>query len=268
MNGSGNASAVSGVVQSEAYRRRLDVFLPSREAARALTADALAEGVDRTSLSRVAADVASYTAEATAIVRDEYRPELHCAAGCAYCCRKPGVLVTIPELMRILDHVDVTFGASSRSTLTERARRYVQQLEGRGFSDACSASIPCPLLVDERCSVYDVRPLVCRGYNSTSADACRRAHDDPDVLVPIFSLIKDVTDGATVGIAQELKEFGINNALVDLGTALSIALSAGDGFPSRLAAGTAELTVAERREWAEDLWGLVGATARQLGIEV
>ena len=49
------------------------------------------------------------------------------------------------------------------------------------------AKIPCPLLVDNRCSAYGARPLECRGYNSTNVEACRQAFDNYDAWdVPIF----------------------------------------------------------------------------------
>ena len=89
---------------------------------------------------------------------------------------------------------------------------YAAQMEGRRFEDPLNESVPCPLLVEGRCSVYEVRPLICRGYNSTNVDACRKAHDDADVLVPTFAMLKDVTDGATVGAGRRLKAAGFTGS--------------------------------------------------------
>ena len=36
------------------------------------------------------------------------------------------------------------------------------------------SQLPCPLLMDEKCSVYDVRPLVCRAMHAFAAGACRQ----------------------------------------------------------------------------------------------
>ena len=263
-----DADDLSGQIERTAYRQRLDAFLASREAASTLTLDSLRAGIRLEPVIQASAGVASFADEAIAIIKDEYRPALDCKEGCCYCCCKPGVLTSIPDLLRILNYLRSTLAAEAMSALGERARAYSAQMKGRNFNDAVNESVPCPLLLDSRCSVYEVRPLVCRGYNSTSVDACRRAHEDVNVGVPIFSVLKDVTDGATVGTAQRLEAEGLNDALVDLGTALSIALSAADGFSQAIVEGGAALSSAENSSWVTEMWALVRETARQVGVEV
>jgi Fe-S-cluster containining protein len=256
-----------GDVDLIAQSQRLDVFLASRDAGNTLTLEALKAGIRLEAVIDAAADVAQYADEAIAIVKDEYRPALHCREGCSYCCCKPGVLTLVPEFLRILDHVQSTFSTDAIAALAERARRYASQIEGRSFDELTDESVPCPLLVDGRCSVYHVRPLVCRGYNSTDVEACRRAHRDADNLVPIFSVIKDVTDGATVGAAQRLKAVGFNDSLVDLGSALNVALAAGGGFSAAIIENGRALAPAENSSWVATLWARVRETARRIGVK-
>ena len=128
--------------------------------------------------------------------------------------------------------------------------------------------MPCPLLVDELCSVYEARPLVCRGYNSTDVEACRRAHANPGLLVPTFAPLKDVTDGATVGMAQQLRDAGFSDAMVDLGTALHIVLETQGDAGGAIVRGEQDLTRAERQSWVNDLWTLVSEMARRVGVGV
>jgi hypothetical protein len=97
-------------------------------------------------------------------------------------------------------------------------------------------------------------------------DACRRAHENSSVLVPLFAILKDATDGATVGAAQSLRESGFSDALVDLGTALNIALAAGEGFLEGILAGGPALLPAENSSLVHGLWARVRETARQVGI--
>jgi Fe-S-cluster containining protein len=262
------SDAFAQEVERRAYRQRLDVFVSSREAGLSLTADGLRNGVSLLRVIDTAADVAGYADEAIAIVNEKYRPPLDCKEGCSYCCRKPGVLVTIPELLRIVQHLLATFDEQAIASVRDRARGYVERLAGRSFDAPTNESFPCPLLRDDRCSVYDIRPLTCRGYNSTSVDACRQAHESADVMVPLFALIKDVTDGATVGAATTLGEVGFNDALVDLGTALSIALESPAGFCEAVAGGADALRAAENAAWVDALWNQVRETARQIGVEV
>lgn len=262
------SDAFAREVERRAYRQRLDVFVSSREAGLSLTADGLQSGVSLLRLIDTAADVAGYADEAIAIVNEEYRPPLDCKAGCSYCCRKPGVLVTIPELLRIVEHLHAACDENAVDSVRQRARAYVTELAGRGFDQPTNESFPCPLLRDDRCSVYDIRPLTCRGYNSTSVEACRQAHDSQEVTVPLFALIKDVTDGATVGTATTLRAAGFNDSLVDLGTALSIALENPAGFSEAVVGGADALRAAANSTWVDALWTQVRETARQVGAEL
>jgi len=254
--------------ERQAYRQRLDAFLASRDAGNVLTLESLRAGIRLQTVVEAAAAVADFADEALSIVREEYRPRLECKEGCWYCCCKPGVLISVPELLRILSHVRSTFDDAARTALSNRARQYVASIEGRSFDDSTNASVPCPLLADGRCSVYEVRPLVCRGYNSTSVDACRKAHEDADELVPMFSVLKDVTDGAAVGAAQRLHAEGFHDSMVDLGTALNIALAAGEGFSESIVEGSTALSPAQNASWVEDLWMRVKETARDLGVKL
>jgi len=244
-----------------AYRARLEVFLSSRDASCDLTAGALRGGITPEAIVRSADDVAQFCDEAVPILLDEYRPSLDCQQGCSFCCRKPGILVSIPELLRIVTCLD----AKSREAVAVRAREYVARMAGRDVHAATSESVPCPLLVDDRCSVYEKRPLVCRGYNSTSVDACRHAHGNAHALVPIFAMLKDATDGATVGMVAALAGVGLSSAMLDLGHALHLVLDTGEGeVAARILADQALLAPARHATWADDLWASVQATAREL----
>jgi Fe-S-cluster containining protein len=259
-------SELSAEAERAAYRQRLDVFLASRDSGQALTVAALRKGIRLEALVDAASKAADYSDEALAIVNEEYHPRLDCKKGCSYCCGKPGVLVTIPEFLRILEHIHSSAGTTGLRALVDRSRRYASQLEGRRFDDLTNESVPCPLLADGICTAYEVRPLVCRGYNSTDVDACRAAANDAAVPVPIFAVLKDVTDGATVGVAHGLRTLGANSALIDLGSALNLALSAGEGFSAAVVAGSGVLTPAENTTFVENLWAGVCETARQVGV--
>jgi Fe-S-cluster containining protein len=243
----------------------VEAFLASRDACASLTRDNLEEGVTADALVATAAASAQFADEALAIVDEEYRPAIACREGCSYCCRKPGVLVTLPEVFRIIAHVRETQDARGLDELKARTDGYVTQLRGRHFNDPTADSVQCPLLVDDRCSVYDVRPLVCRGFNSTSAEACADAHGGTERLIPIFSILKDVTDGATVGVAQQLKQAGLGQTVLDLGTALSIALERPDAVESVVRGGH-PFEPAEDASWVNDLWSSLRKVAGEVGI--
>jgi Fe-S-cluster containining protein len=94
-----------------------------------------------------------------------------CAPGCFFCCYLP-VDVLAPEAFRIAAHLKQT---RSPGELTGLA----YQLGAHGQHDL--GVRPCVFLADGRCSIYEVRPMVCRGYNSLSKERCEAFYHDASV---------------------------------------------------------------------------------------
>jgi len=103
-----------------------------------------------------------------------------CAPGCAHCCTR-NVIVTTLEGWRLVDRLDAGSlerlhhrleGAAERPRF--RPRITVNRLAELAMTDeeppeeACDpAWSPCPLLADDLCPVYDLRPFACRCMFST-----------------------------------------------------------------------------------------------------
>jgi hypothetical protein len=92
-----------------------------------------------------------------------------CGADCAYCCYVPRVLVTLPELAQIVERVQ-TWPVNEIEAL--RARLEAHILAQSSDAAAPAARPPCAFLVGRRCSVYDARPLVCRGQHAYDVQEC------------------------------------------------------------------------------------------------
>lgn len=81
---------------------------------------------------------------------------MQCKEGCAGCCRS-GLSVFGLEAAKIRE---------SLAALSQNApalRDTVRQQGQRALQDPASVST-CPLLVKDRCSVYEERPLICRSH--------------------------------------------------------------------------------------------------------
>ncbi len=89
----------------------------------------------------------------TAELSDRYRAHLQCRAGCSACCHHHLSVFGV-EARAIRDAlVDLP---STLQTRVEEQARAVIELEAMG------APVRCPLLIDERCSIYNRRPVICR----------------------------------------------------------------------------------------------------------
>lgn len=144
-----------------------------------------------------------------------------CASDCAYCCYVPRVLVTLPELARIVEHLQTWPG----DQLVALKSRLDAHILAQSSDVVCPAARPpCALLVGHRCSVYDVRPLVCRGQHAYSAQECQ-AHCETGVgTTTQLTVVLDAVRGAVAGVVAGFDEMGAKGGLFDLSRALLLAL--------------------------------------------
>jgi Fe-S-cluster containining protein len=147
-------------------------------------------------------------------------PKLGCKDGCAYCCYQ-SVEVMIPEAILVTalvaDPADTRGGA-----IIEAA----QALKGLSEEDRRRTGRPCPLLVDGKCSVYDDRPLMCRGLFAAESAQCRAAHvaaisGGADTPVEIFPLAQYFVLGDQAGLRGILKDMRLQYDLVELTQAVA-----------------------------------------------
>lgn len=150
-------------------------------------------------------------------------PRLGCKSGCAWCCHQ-SVEVTIPEALlvaaQLLDPADprraaMLANATAFRGLDERQRR--------------RTGTPCALLVDNRCSVYDDRPLMCRAMMAPDAEGCRSAHaaglaGAPVPPVELYVVAQYYMLGDQSALRGILKDMGLQHDLVELTQAVAAIL--------------------------------------------
>jgi len=171
----------------------------------------------------------------TAVNQSPPLPPLACREGCAWCCHKL-VGTTAPEVFRIADYLRQHLPPEELEDVRERIiRRDEERIAMR--SDRWSAArLPCSLLVHDRCSVYPVRPLTCRGFNSSDARQCEqwvksRGRVEVPTYEPQHRLATFVLDGLRAGLA----ECKLPDDLLELTAALRIVFTMPDAFSRWLA---------------------------------
>ncbi|MCP3446074.1 YkgJ family cysteine cluster protein [Bradyrhizobium sp. CCGUVB14] len=116
---------------------------------------------------------------ASASFRDNFpnQPVYACRSACAACCY---LFVAVPPGIAeaIAAHIEVTFSAAERAALMTRLDEAA--VVAASVEDPIRLRRRCPLLGDDdRCSVYEVRPLTCRAFTSTSVAQCEQIAFDP-----------------------------------------------------------------------------------------
>lgn len=96
-----------------------------------------------------------------------------CRPGCSWCCHQLVVVTCAADGHRIL--------AAAKQRMTKRAfksfkrtvRQQAKAIAELSHTEAELRCWPCPLLNEDRCVVYDVRPVACRSVFSPDSECCR-----------------------------------------------------------------------------------------------
>jgi Fe-S-cluster containining protein len=168
------------------------------------------------------------------------RGAVACKAGCDHCCYQ-AVGVTPPEALAIFDHVKRTRSPEALEKLARRVSEFRARTSGLSSAERFSPEFPCVFLESGRCSIYEVRPLSCRGMNSLDAGECESRLRDPkarDAFLaagsgahsykePIFAF-HAVSAGLQLGMSDL---YGLDMRPLDLATVMDLFLSGSETLP-------------------------------------
>ena len=152
--------------------------------------------------------------------------QVACRAGCAWCCTTTSIATTAPEIIRLAEHLRATRSPEQIETLIDQLARREERLRAMTPERRRVARIPCALLVDKRCSVYEARPVACMGVVSSSAAACEASYRSGwERPIPNGARHLGISVGVRQGVRQALDAAGLDSARLDLTSALRIALT-------------------------------------------
>ncbi len=108
---------------------------------------------------------------------DQSYPFIPCPSGCNHCCTQSGLPRTSALEWHLIYDYFKALPAETQLRVIERNEQmhrpqYEQFLKEQARIENPKSDLPlpdfgckeCPFLVDERCSVYPVRPSICRGF--------------------------------------------------------------------------------------------------------
>ena len=139
-----------------------------------------------------------------------------CSAGCNHCC-----YVRVEALQPEVFHIARELKAMPPEQLrahTERLRAHAEMMESHARTNN---RIRCPFLVDEVCSIYPVRPAVCRKAHSLDVAKCRT----PDADIPQNIEIIMKSEALLKGTAAAYRKAGLVATATDFGLSVLDALT-------------------------------------------
>ncbi len=199
-----------------------------RLAADRATREIVDEGRTPAKAEEIAAIAAQYADREVADWRR--RPDapagLACRSGCSSCCHVQ-VSATIPEVILIAGTLLDDREPDDLARLRDRVERHGRVLRGVFGAGRGRLGQPCPLLDDEGgCSIHEVRPLTCRGWNSLDVSRCHAVLADPHagVEVPTDPVQRTIAQAIALGTQAGLRARGLQHGAVELIAAVRIVL--------------------------------------------
>ena len=147
-----------------------------------------------------------------------------CRSGCTYCCMFP-VAASAPEVLAIAAFVREGFDHERRAALDRRVQANISATEGMDMSQRDRVRLACPFLEAGKCTVYEVRPIACRGYSSYRVEDCREDYEHPGTGVDIHAnALRELVYGAIrEGLAVACKSASAEYRLLELVRAYKLA---------------------------------------------
>lgn len=137
-----------------------------------------------------------------------------CQPGCSYCC-KFRIQASPPEVLVIAEHLKGQLQETEREAFLSEMRRLAREAARMDVFGWGIRGCACPLLLlTGRCSIYDLRPFICRAWHSTNVEACQQGDCLSDAYA--YAIPLRVLDGLERGLARA----GLQGEPVELITAL------------------------------------------------
>ena len=192
------------------------------------TVEILGEGLSTAKVEEAAMVAARYAdgeIESWA-ARPDSPTGIACRAGCSACCHSP-VAIAIPEAILMANTLLAESTDEELAIVLDKVRQAADARSGL-IGEARDRSIhPCPMLDDAgSCSIYEFRPLNCRGWASLDVSRCEAYLHNPaqGISIPIDGVRRTIGQSIAFGLQQGLESRGLEHTWVDLSAALRIVL--------------------------------------------
>lgn len=148
-----------------------------------------------------------------------------CRAGCGTCCHVP-VGVQAHEVLLAAEFIQLRSSPEELERIIAGTAAHRAAFAGRSMRERAALKIPCVLLREGSCSIYEARPEACRSHHSHNLEGCRTnlesGIDFTDVLIPE---IRGRMFAVMLGTDQAVVEAGFDGRAYDFGSALHEALT-------------------------------------------
>jgi len=160
---------------------------------------------------------------------EAYLEDIDCKKGCGYCCIL-NIPVLPPESDNIFHFIKSNFSNQQLNDIKERIDSYGFQIKDLDDEERIACRKPCIFLSDEEsCSIYPVRPILCRSVTSTSASKCKQALENVimgnENTILMNNFIKDLYKNLFLAVSDFLSSRNLPDKSVEITQAVKKSLN-------------------------------------------
>lgn len=146
----------------------------------------------------------------------EHDIKLDCQKGCSHCC-KLRVEIFGYEAVAIAKYIQDTFSDEDKEVCISKLNE--ASIKAKGLQPE-THFVPCAFLKDNSCSIYEMRPAMCRKFSSLSLAACLNNGGGLE-----SHGLKQMSMAAIQGFVEGTRQAGLKPSLYELNQTLFVALS-------------------------------------------
>ena len=153
--------------------------------------------------------------------------KIECKVGCSYCCYAQ-VSLTPPEAVFIGHFIKENYSLRQTDALMKRSTGNIRLTKGKSLEERIDIweKTPCIFLENDKCSIYEVRPFICRAWHSLSVDQCERAFHSGNKDAEIDSTpYRNIIFGAVRdGLSNACDLYGCESIPIEIASSIKIIL--------------------------------------------
>lgn len=158
-------------------------------------------------------------------------PTVACQIGCSYCCHSQVNIIPIEALL-ISEFIKTDFTATQVNALNAEISQIRLLTAGKTLEQiyTLKGDLPCLFLKKGKCSIYTMRPSICRSWNSFDSVACKAAYKSVDYRSSIIgSPARNFIFGTTRALFEQISEaYSLQSKTLLLFNAMSDCLNTPD----------------------------------------
>ena len=151
------------------------------------------------------------------VSRESLPEPLDCKPGCHFCCYNLPA-ITPPEALLMGHYVEQTFSDQKKEELADSIDKILKHIDGLSPYEVIMMrhELPCIFLENGMCSVYQVRPVVCRTCTSTSAEHCKMIFESQNHMARLrcYQYIREIFQTVQTDLINSCRELGYQSDLV------------------------------------------------------